>query len=397
MIEQLGMAGRLPGEAEVIDGSHQSAAEQPVPNAVGRDARGQRIARRGNPVRERHARVRIVGFDVRGESAFLGDDGEHAGRNDEDGPVEFPALEHMGVEPLAARLHAHGEAERAALAVVGLERVPRLVTLRAGAAEHGSGDAVSLANFAHDVGHFLFGGLLPGPECVQFLMGEGFASGWEAHACDIEQRGELPRLRLDQPVVRRGVSKNGRQSVVVGLRDRIGLVIVAARAGGGQAEKGARGGIDLLIDQVGEEFPLVHLADQFLADGEEARGNEILRPLAIIGDGQGVARELLADEAVEGLVLVEAVDHVVAVTPGVREDAVGIPSGGVGVAGDVEPMAAPVLAEAWRTKKGIHQLRDGFRLSIHLFGPVRQRLRRGRQATQREAESANQDGRRSRR
>ena len=77
-------------------------------------------------------------------------------------------------------------------------------------------------------------------------------------------------------------------------------------------------------------------------------GPSRLNPVAtqrvgVAGD-QLVAGELLHDEAVVGLVRVEAADDVVAVPPGVGPGLVELVAVGVGVAGQVEPVPAPALA-----------------------------------------------------
>ena len=59
--------------------------------------------------------------------------------------------------------------------------------------------------------------------------------------------------------------------------------------------------------------------------------------------GKLVAGQLLLDEQIVGLVAVEAVDDVVAVSPGVRQVGVAFVTGGIGVAGEVEPEAGPAF------------------------------------------------------
>src|SRR3954449_8303947 len=61
--------------------------------------------------------------------------------------------------------------------------------------------------------------------------------------------------------------------------------------------------------------------------------------------GEQVARELLGSELVEGQVAVERVDDPIAIAPGPRAGAVLFIAVGIGVAGEVEPPAGPLLAE----------------------------------------------------
>ena len=76
------------------------------------------------------------------------------------------------------------------------------------------------------------------------------------------------------------------------------------------------------------------------AAAEIAGGDE---RLGIVGK-QFVAGELLQHEAVVGLVGVEGVDDVVAITPGVGAVVVGLVAVAVGVADEVQPVARPAFA-----------------------------------------------------
>ena len=79
------------------------------------------------------------------------------------------------------------------------------------------------------------------------------------------------------------------------------------------------------------------------------------RSCGVVG-GQQVAGDLLADELVVRLVGVERVDDVVAVPPGVRVGDVPRRAGRLGVAGDVEPVPAPALAERGRGQQPVDHL-----------------------------------------
>ena len=50
MIEQRLIAGQVAGGAEIIDRLHQALSNQPRPNPIDHDARGQWIAFGGDPV-----------------------------------------------------------------------------------------------------------------------------------------------------------------------------------------------------------------------------------------------------------------------------------------------------------------------------------------------------------
>ena len=82
-------------------------------------------------------------------------------------------------------------------------------------------------------------------------------------------------------------------------------MVVAAGAGDRQAEEGARGRLDLLVDHVQHELAVVLGVVGLAAQGEEARRDELVGPLAVIVCRQEIAGDLLADEPIVRLVGVE--------------------------------------------------------------------------------------------
>jgi hypothetical protein len=68
---------------------------------------------------------------------------------------------------------------------------------------------------------------------------------------------------------------------------------------------------------------------------------------------------LFGDEAVEGLILVEGVDDVVAVAPGGRLGTVALVAVGFGIAGDVEPVPRPAFAVFGPVKQAIDDVLIG--------------------------------------
>ena len=76
-------------------------------------------------------------------------------------------------------------------------------------------------------------------------------------------------------------------------------------------------------------------------------------------EGRRSPASLLADELVVGLVVVERVDDVVAIPPGVGVSEVLVHAVGVGVAGHVEPVPAPALAVVRRGEQPVDDPREG--------------------------------------
>ncbi len=89
------------------------------------------------------------------------------------------------------------------------------------------------------------------------------------------------------------------------------------------------------------------------ADGVKAGA---LLGFGLLGE-EFVAGDGLFDEAVVGLVVVEALHHVVAVAPGVEEVRILLKAGRVAVAGEIEPVLAPLFAVAGRGEQLVDQLR----------------------------------------
>jgi hypothetical protein len=78
-----------------------------------------------------------------------------------------------------------------------------------------------------------------------------------------------------------------------------------------------------------------------VGSGDEEAGGDF--DVGVAG-GEEVAGDLFHHEAVEGEVLVEGADDVVAEAPGVGADVVLFVAVGLAVADDVEPVAAPAFA-----------------------------------------------------
>ena len=186
--------------------------------------------------------------------------------------------------------------------------------------------------------------------------------------------------------MRRGVAKAaGRsedtgQGIVVPGQDRVEFVVVAARAGNGQAEHRFRDDFDLLVIDVVEHPLLVLLRDRLGAERQKAGSRDAAGiDCAAVLRRQQVAGDLLADEAVIGHVGVERVDYVVAVAPSVRVAVVFVVAGRIGIARDIQPMTAPALAVSAATPtagRRLFQKRRASRRPGSLRSPARSAARR---------------------
>ena len=150
------------------------------------------------------------------------------------------------------------------------------------------------------------------------------------------------------------------EGVVVGLSDRVVFVIVAAGATERQAEEGAAGGVDGVFERQVPQF----IRGGGIAPGQcqVAGGDDLFVTTGIVGrwvGGEDVAGELFADELIERLVVLEGVEHVVAVEAGFGDGIIGVVAGRVGVAHDVEPVASPAFAVVGRGEQAFDEAGPG--------------------------------------
>ena len=168
----------------------------------------------------------------------------------------------------------------------------------------------------------------------------GGDGGLEFH----EFRGKGLGLRADRIVADDGeqfwgdaAGENAVEGVIIGGRHRLVFMVVAAGAGDGKPQQAAGHQIDPVVDDV------VRVADKRAADREEAECRQIAgRPRRI----DPVGCELERDEPVVWHVAVQRIDDPVAIGPCERIPGVLIVEGiahRVGIAGEVEPLAGPVL------------------------------------------------------
>ncbi len=162
-------------------------------------------------------------------------------------------------------------------------------------------------------------------------------------------------LRGDRDVGRSSERGEERlEPVVVGRRDRVELVVVAAGAADRQAEEdradgaGDLGQLRLPLD-LGDDVAADHLAR---AAPAEAGGDQ---GVVIAGQRARRRRVWRVDEPIVGHVGVQGADDPVAIPPGVGPLGVELEAVGVGVMGQVEPVLAPALAVPRAREQAIDQ------------------------------------------
>ena len=183
------------------------------------------------------------------------------------------------------------------------------------------------------------------------------------------------------------------QLVIVRLADWVELMVMAACATQGQAEERLASHVYRVNQPLVTQ--LVAVESRFVihgAHGVETRADAGLQMTLlllrnVVGSAQFdvvgpdlVGCHLLPHELVEGFVVVEGLDHVVPVAPGVREVDVGFEPSRVGVAHRVQPVAPPALAVALRVQKPIDCILE--RLGRRILDERSDFLRGGRKPVQ---------------
>ena len=133
---------------------------------------------------------------------------------------------------------------------------------------------------------------------------------------------------------------------------------------------------NLFVDDIHAELFFVPLAEHFRSEHQKAGCHQIPFPLIRRGMIEQVAGNLFDDKIVERPILVESVDHIISITPGIVEGGVEVAAIRVGITCHIEPVSSPVLAELLRVEQAIDVFGNLLRvIAIGIFLDV---FRRGR-------------------
>ena len=334
--------GRALG-AEVLNRLDQAPAEEHLPPAIDGHAGGERMPRIDKPAGQRQP----VGGDTCGQRR---QPGRHARLDSVAGLVVLAAVEYVRL-PRRVEVGHHHHAGRPRV-----DRLdPFLDLLEPG------GDRFGLHLRWLRLNAICLRGIRLA--CVfrrhrRLQLGLGCEQRRQFALVGIVSQGDRRLSHADELLARVGhgrigdVVEEGEEPVVVALRDRIKLVVVAAGALEREPHEGGGG----RLDPVGHIFDAVFLRDDAPFGREHVVATEAgCDPLRPAGIGQEIAGELLHDEAVVGHVAGEGVDHPVAPRP-LRPLLVVVVAVGVGVAGDVEPLQRHPLGMPWRGEQPIDHL-----------------------------------------
>ena len=176
---------------------------------------------------------------------------------------------------------------------------------------------------------------------------------------------------------------------------------MASSAGNGEALKSLRQRVDLVFHNLRLLQRHVRCRRGNLHQPQEARSEGRLVDLhrGIESRRQQIARHMLLHETVIRHIRIERADHVVAITPGLRDRVIAHIAARLAKAHQVQPVCGPVLAKLRALEKAVD---EGFSLRLsrralgHISNKTLHLLLRRRQAHQREFQPAQQGGRRCR-
>ena len=384
VVEQFRIGGAIAHDAEVAAGADETGAEVSLPDAVHDHAGGEGIFRVGQPVGERGAAAGAGEAGGRDDLRVCGiEDGEEAGLHLFLGGAPGATGEDESFRRVGAVVD-HGLGERGMrfecveffelsghqvelLLLFGLQflRERGVLIGDLGKALEGEQRLVGGAPFGRGIDGFAraFG------EAVHVLIGVGFADGRDQ---GVHGSAEVFGLRFplgllfvdgfefgagegNEIVFGADVREEGLEAVVILVEDRIELVVVALGAAEGHAQERGTDG----VGDVHEEFlaAVLHAGlVGFVGVVAEEAGRDV--GVDVVGVDL-VAGNLFADEAVVGFVVVERLNHIVAIAPDVGANFVGLEAVGVGVAGYVEPFAAPAFTVVGRGEQAIDDFREG--------------------------------------
>ena len=154
--------------------------------------------------------------------------------------------------------------------------------------------------------------------------------------------------------------ENGEHAIVVDLRERFELVVVAASAAQRDSQKRRRGRAENVVELV---VTVDLRLGRLVVPGPQSqkRGGDLgsrIRPVNFI------AGQLLGQESAVRFIAIEGIDDVVAIPPGVRLVAVALIAVGLGESDDVEPMPPPALAVMRAGQKPIDHPGNGIRRRV---------------------------------
>ena len=222
VIEQLGMRRHVAGHAEIVDGFDDSFAEEMMPDAIHDHPRSERILRAGEPLRE---------FEP---AALL----------DVDGGLPRDSARRSGT-----RVARWARAFRRSPGCGSLYRRP------------------SLASRA------------PSATWTLAILTRTGADGKPQHHLRVEVIETAAPHLVAERGTHVGAAEDSGQRVIVGRRNRLELVVVAAGATGRQGEDRAGHRVDLLVDVVHDVADLESLVDVLHSQCQKAGGDQMLGSL----------------------------------------------------------------------------------------------------------------------
>ncbi len=137
-------------------------------------------------------------------------------------------------------------------------------------------------------------------------------------------------------------------------------MVVAASAGHGEAQERLGGDIHLLVVDVVHHLLLIVLRQALAPSARKPVATIPRRVEFSLGPGGSRSPAICSrTKLVVRQILIERLDHVIAIAPGIRIAMILVVAGGIGVPGDIEPVASPALAVTRRGQQTVDDFFEG--------------------------------------
>ena len=193
------------------------------------------------------------------------------------------------------------------------------------------------------------------------------ASSARFSSASSRRRPHVAGRRSIGPIGAIDAGEDGLQAVIVLLRDRVELVVVAAGAVDRQAQRTSTCVVITMSSRSFERaISLSTVPSRSSTWPTKSHGPAAMKPVAIVACGSsGNSTSPASCSSIRngeyGLSALKRIDHVIAIRPGIRARLVLVVAVRLAVVHDVEPVPAPAFAVARRGQQPVDQLLVGVR------------------------------------
>ena len=142
-----------------------------------------------------------------------------------------------------------------------------------------------------------------------------------------------------------GTLENSVNGVIIFGGYRVKFVIMATGTADCQPHEGSRCDVDLFINNVSIKLLGVPLIQGLRPQGEKTCGDDVVLGCFLIIGCQEIACNLFTDELIKRFILIECLNHIIPVTPGLGVGAIAFHSGRFSISGYIQPMTSPAFSK----------------------------------------------------